>query len=88
MTYPLSLPHLVEMVAERGVAVDHSTVHCWVIKLLPVLERAFHHHGRTVGNSWRMNETSIRVKGEWKYLYRTVDKDGSTIDFLLRAKLG
>jgi putative transposase len=83
--YPLSLRHLEEMMAERGVSVDHSTVHRWAIKLLPVLEKAFRRRKRPVGKSWRMNETYIRVKGEWRYLYRAVDKDGNTIDFLLRA---
>jgi putative transposase len=68
VAYPLSLRHLEEMVAERGIAVDHSTVHRWAIKLLPVLEKAFRRHKRPVGKSWRMNETYIRVKGEWRYL--------------------
>ena len=82
---PLSLRHLEEMMAERGVSVDHSTVHRWAIKLLPVLEKAFRRRKRPVGKSWRMDETYIRIKGEWRYLYRAVDKDGNTIDFLLRA---
>jgi transposase-like protein len=70
---------------KRGVSVDHSTVHRCAIKLLPVLERAFRRRKRPVGKSWRMDETYIRVRGEWRYLYRAVDKDGNTIDFLLRA---
>ena len=85
VAYPLSLRHLEEMMAERGVSVDHSTVHRWAIKLLPVLEKAFRRRKQPVGKSWRMDETYIRVKGEWRYLYRAVDKDGNTIDFLLRA---
>ncbi|MEM5406259.1 IS6 family transposase [Paraburkholderia unamae] len=85
VAYPLSLRHLEEMMAERGVSVDHSTVHRWAIKLLPVLEKAFRLRKRPVGKSWRMDETYIRVRGEWRYLYRAVDKDGDTIDFLLRA---
>ncbi|AXC16126.1 Mobile element protein (plasmid) [Acidisarcina polymorpha] len=83
--YPLSLRHLEEMMAERGTSVDHSTVHRWAIKLLPVLEKAFRRVKRKVGRSWRMDETYIKVKGEWKYLYRAVDKAGKTVDFLLRA---
>ncbi|OUL95583.1 IS6 family transposase, partial [Paraburkholderia hospita] len=71
--------------AERGVSVDHSTVHRWAIKLLPALEKTFRGRKRPVGKSWRMDETYIRVKAEWRYLYRAVDKDGNTIDFLLRA---
>jgi transposase-like protein len=68
---------------ERGVHVDHSTVNRWVIKHGPPLEEAFHRRKRLVGRSWRMDETYIRVKGEWRYLYRAVDKTGQTIDFLL-----
>jgi putative transposase len=85
VAYPLSLRHLEEMMAERGVSVDHSTVHRWAIKLLPALEKVFRRRRRPVGKSWRMDETYIRVKGEWRYLYRAVDEDGNTIDFLLRA---
>jgi putative transposase len=85
VAYPLSLRHIEEMVAERGICVDHSTVHRWALKLLPVLEKAFRRRKRPVGTSWRMDETYIRVKGEWRYLYRAVDKDGNTVDFLLRA---
>jgi putative transposase len=73
------------MMAERGIAVDHSTVHRWAIKLLPALEQVFRRSKRRVGRSWRMDETYIKVKGEWKYLYRAVDKAGNTVDFLLRA---
>ncbi len=83
--YPLSLRNLEEMMAERGIYVDHSTVHRWAIKLLPVLEKEFRRSKRKVGKSWRMDETDIKVKGEWKYLYRAVDKAGDTVDCLLRT---
>ena len=83
--YPLSLRHIEEMMAERGVVVDHATVHRWSIKILPLLAAVFRRHNRAVGTSWRMDETYIRIGGQWKYLYRTVDKAGHTIDFLLRA---
>jgi len=82
VAYPLNLRHLEQMMAERGISVDHSTVHRWALKLLPVLEKAFRRCKRAVGKSWRMDETYIRVRGEWKYLYRAVDKTGNTIDFL------
>ena len=84
--YPLSLRHIEEMMAERGVFVDHATVHRWTIKMLPVLAAVFRRCKRPVGKSWRMDETYIKVAGQWKYLYRAVDRDGDTIDFLLRAK--
>ena len=84
--YPLSLRHIEEMMAERGVVVDHATVHRWAIKILPVLAAVFRRRKRPVGTSWRFDETYIKVAGEWKYLYRAVDRDGDTIDFLLRAK--
>ncbi len=80
VAYPLSLRHLEEMMTERGVSVDR-----WAIKLLPGLERAFRQRKRPIGKSWRMDETYINVNGAWKYLYRAVDEDGNTIDFLLRA---
>src|SRR5258707_113874 len=86
VAYGLSVRNLEEMMAERGIQVDHSTVHRWAIKLLPVLEKAFRYHKRPVGRSWRVDETYIKVKGQWKYLYRAVDKAGNTVDFLLRAK--
>jgi putative transposase len=68
---------------ERGVHVDHSTMNRWVIKYSPQLEDAFHRRKRPVWVSWRMDEPSIRVKGEWRYLSRAVDTHGQTIDFLL-----
>ena len=83
--YPLSLRHIEEMMAERGVFVDHATVHRWAIKILPILAAVFRRRKRAVGSSWRMDETYIKVGGGWRYLYRAVDREGGTIDFLLRA---
>jgi len=71
---------------ERGVIVDHSTVHRWAIKMLPVLAAVFRRCKRPVGPSWRMDETYIKVSGQWKYLYRAVDRAGDTVDFLLTSK--
>ena len=86
VAYPLSLRHLEEMMAERGVLVDHSTIHRWAIKMLPVLAAVCRRRKFSVGMSWRMDETYVKVGGQWKYLYRAVDREGDTIDFLLRAK--
>jgi len=68
---------------ERGVDVDHSTINRWVIKYSPQLEEALHRRKRPVWVSWRMDETYMKVKGQWRSLYRAVDKQGQTIDFLL-----
>ena len=86
MAYPISYRQLEEMMAERGVEVDHSSLNRWVLKYTPLLEMAFRQRKRLVGTSWRLDETYISVKGEWKYLYRAVDKAGDTVDFLLTAK--
>ncbi|PHM53532.1 transposase [Xenorhabdus hominickii] len=86
LAYALSLRNLEEIMAERGVVVDHSTLHRWVIRLIPLLNKAFRRHKRTMGRRWRMDETDIKIKGQWKYLYRAVDSNGQTIDFLLTAK--
>jgi putative transposase len=85
VAYPLSYRHVEELMAERGVPVDHATIQRWVVKYSPLLEEAFHRRKRPVWVSWRMDETYIKVKGEWRYLYRAVDKQGQTIDFLLTA---
>jgi putative transposase len=84
--YPLSLRHIEEMMQERGVFVDHATVHRWALKILPIMAIVFRRRKRPVGTSWRMDETYIKVAGQWKYLYRAVDKAGDTVDFLLTAK--
>jgi putative transposase len=83
VAYPLSTRHVEELMRERGVHVDHATINRWVIRYSPQLEEVFHRRKRPVWRSWRMDETYIRVKGEWRYLYRAVDKQGQTIDFLL-----
>jgi putative transposase len=64
VAYPLSLRNLEEMMAERAIAVDHSTVHRWAVKLLPVLEKALRRCKRAVGKSWRMDETYVKVRRE------------------------
>ncbi len=69
-TYPLSFRHIEEIMAERGVCVDHATVHRWALKILPVLAAVIRRRKRPAGLSWRMDETYIKVAGQWKYLYR------------------
>ena len=86
VAYPLSLRNLEEMMNERGVTVDHFTIHRWTLRLMPVLERTFRKCKAAVGTSRRIDETYIKVGGQWKYLYRAVDKVGITVDFLLTAK--
>jgi putative transposase len=86
LAYPLSLRHIEEMMAERGLSVDHSTINRWVLKYSPLLEAEARKHRKPISGSWRLDETYIKVKGKWKYLYRAVDKHGQTIDFLLTAK--
>ncbi|MEO5969965.1 MAG: IS6 family transposase [Bdellovibrionia bacterium] len=86
LSYPLSYRNLEEMMLERGIEVDHSTVNRWVLKYTPELEKSFRKYKRPTGSSWRLDETYIRLKGKWAYLYRAVDKCGETIDFLLTAK--
>jgi putative transposase len=80
---PLSTRHVEELMRERGVHVDQATVNRWVIKHSPQLVEAFHRRKRPVRLSWHMDETYIKGKGQWYYLYRAVDKHGQTIDFLL-----
>ncbi len=84
--YSLSLRNLEEIMAERGVVVDHATVHRWALKILPVLAAVCRRRKRPVGSGWRMDAAYIKVGGQWKCLYRAVDRLGHTVDFLLTAK--
>lgn len=68
--------HLEKMMEKREVSVDHSTANRWAIKYLPLLENVFRKHRRPVCGSWRMDETYIKVNGQWKRLCRAVDKEG------------
>ena len=80
VAYPISYRQLEEMMEERGVEVDHATLNRWVLKYVPQLEQSFRARKRPVGSSCRLDETYIRIKGRWRYLYRAVDKAGSTVD--------
>jgi putative transposase len=86
VAYSLSYRDLEELMQERGYVVDHSTIQRWVVHYAPGIEKAFLKNKRRTGDRWRMDETYIKIRGEWKYLYRAVDKQGNTIDFLLTAK--
>ena len=86
LRYKLSYRDVEELIAERGLRVDHSIINRWVIKYAPLLAAAARRHKRAVGLSWRLDETYIKVAGGWKYYYRAVDKEGNAIDFLLSAK--
>jgi putative transposase len=83
VAYPISYRQLEEMMGERGVTVDHSTLNRWVIKYAPEVAKRFRRCQRAVGRSWRLDETYVKIKGKSAYLYRAVDKEGHTIDFLL-----
>jgi len=83
VSYPLSYRHIEELMEERGESVDHATIQRWVVKSSPLLEAAFHRRKWLLWVSWRMDETYIRIKGQWYYLYRALDKTGQTIDFLV-----
>ena len=83
LRYPLSYRDLEEMMAERGLAVDHSPIARWVLYYAPILHQRIRREMRSPNRSWRMDETYIRVAGKWTYLYRAIDSTGDTIDFLL-----
>ena len=86
LSFKLSFRDLVAMMAERGIGMAHTTILRWVHHYTPEFEKRWKRFARPVGGSWRMDETYIRVKGEWVYLYRAVDKGGKTVDFYLSRK--
>ncbi len=81
LAYNLSLRNLKEMMAERGVDLDHSTVHRWVICFSPKLLERFNRRKRQVTRKWKLDETYIKVNSEWLYLYRAIDSNGDTVEF-------
>jgi transposase-like protein len=85
LRYSLSFRDLEELLAERGLAADHTTIWRWVQRYGPELEQRLRRHLKPTNRSWRVDETYIRVQGRWCYLYRAVDSTGATIDFLLSA---
>jgi transposase-like protein len=83
VTYKLSYRDLVSIMAERNVDVAHTTILRWVQRYVPEFAKRWQRFARSVGTSWRVDETYIKLKGKWVYLYRGVDKEGQTIDFFL-----
>jgi transposase-like protein len=83
LRYNLSFRNLVEMMEERGLSITHTTIMRWVHQYGPQLEEKVRHHLKSTNDSWRVDETYIKVKGQWMYLYRAVNSEGSTIDFYL-----
>ncbi|MBT2736569.1 IS6 family transposase [Bacillus sp. ISL-7] len=84
LRYNLSFRNIVEMMEERGLFIAHTTIMRWVHQYGPELDKRIRRHLRQTNDSWRVDETYIKIKGEWMYLYRAVDSEGNTIDFYLR----
>ena len=83
LRYSLSYRDLEEMMAERGLSVDHTTIYRWVQQFAPLLEKRCRAKLKPTNSSWRVDETYVKVKGQWMYLYRAVDSDGNIVEFML-----
>jgi transposase, IS6 family len=83
LRYSLSYRDLEEMMRERGLQVDHTTIYRWMQRYAPELEKRCRPHLKATNDSWRVDETYIKIKGTWTYLYRAVDSEGNTLEFLL-----
>lgn len=83
LRYNLSFRDLVEMREERGLSIAHTTIMRWVHQYGPELDKRIRRYLKKTNGSWRVDETYIKVKGQWMYLYRAVDSEGNTIDFCL-----
>jgi transposase-like protein len=86
LRFKLSFRDLVEMMAERGLSLVHTTIMRWVHRYTPEFERRWKRFARPAGSSWRVDETYVKIRGKWVYLYRAVDRDGRTLDFRLSTR--
>jgi IS6 family transposase len=85
LRYALSYRDLAEMMTERGLSVDHTTIYRWVQEYAPEIDKRSRPHLKKSNDSWRVDETYVKVRGKWMYLYRAVDSSGQTLDFQLNA---
>lgn len=84
--YGISYRDLEEMMTERGIIVDHTTIFRWVQHYAPLMEKRIRWYQRYTDASWRVDETYVKVAGKWAYLYRAIDKNGDTVDFMLSSR--